>query len=207
MRKSLLLLATFLFAFPLLAADLGKYKEWSSTPASYFMTLDERAEWGRLQTEAEAEAFVQKYTAARGGEKFTAELNKRIQMADKYLSVGKLPGSQTTRGKIVIVLGPPKSMDVAVKQNKAARTGSVNMSMGAAASSPGVGAGDMAEAAEREAMGGGDTIKIFTFVYDDLIVPVEVSTATGKDRIRDRKANASLERALEAKAKESIAAK
>lgn len=207
MRRSLLLLATALLAFPLLAAKLGLYSEWASSPASYFMTFEERAEWGRLQTEAEAAAFVQQYTAARGGEKFTAELTKRIQMADKYLTVGKLPGSQTTRGKIVIVLGPPKSMDVAVKQNKAARTGTVGMSVGAAATAPGVGASDMAEAAEREAMGGGETIKIFTFVYDDVTVPVEVWTATGKDRIRDRKANAALERALEAAAKASIVAK
>ena len=207
MRKSLslLLLATALFTCPLLAADLGKHKEWASSPAAYFLTLDERAEWGRLQSEAEAEAFVQKYTAARGGEKFTAELNKRIQIADKHLTIGKLPGSQTLRGKVVIVLGPPKAMEVAVKPNKASRTGTSNMAMNAGASSgPGIGAADMAEVAEREAMGGGDTVKIYTFTYENLIVPVEVTASTGKDRIRDRKVNEALDRAFEQAAKASL---
>ncbi|HYC89771.1 MAG TPA: GWxTD domain-containing protein [Thermoanaerobaculia bacterium] len=206
MRKSLLLLATVLLALPLLAADLGKYQEWTSSPASYFLTFDERAEWTKLQTEAEAEAFVQKYIAARGGEKFTAELNKRVQMADKYLTVSKLPGSQTTRGKIVIVLGPPKSMNVEEKQSKAARTGTAAMAVSAVGAS-GPSASDMAEVAGREAMGAGETLKIYTFVYDTVTVPVEVNAGTGKDRIRDRKANAALERALEAAAKASIVAK
>lgn len=206
MRKSLLLLATVLLALPLLAADLGKYKEWASSPASYFLTFDERAEWTKLQTEAEAEAFVQQYIAARGGEKFTAELNKRVQMADKYLTVSKLPGSQTTRGKIVIVLGPPKSMNVEEKQSKAARTGTAAMAVSAVGSS-GPSASDMADVAGREAMGAAETLKIYTFVYDNVTVPVEVNAGTGKDRIRDRKANAALERELEAAAKASIVAK
>lgn len=208
MRKSLLLLATVLFALPLLAADLGKYKEWASSPASYFLTFDERAEWTKLQTEAEAEAFVQKYIAARGGEKFTAELNKRVQIADKYLTVGKLPGSQTTRGKIVIVLGPPKAMNVTEKQSKAARTGTAAMAVTAGGGGTGgVAASDMAEVAGREAMGAGETLKIYTFVYDHVTVPVEVNVGNGKDRIRDRQVNAALERELEAAAKASIVVK
>jgi GWxTD domain-containing protein len=207
LRKSLVLLATALLALPLLAAELGKYKDWGTSPASYFMTFDERAEWGRLQTEADAEAFVKKYTEARGGEKFTAELNKRIQVADKYLTIGKLPGSQTTRGKIVIVLGPPKSMDVQVKQAKAARTGTSSMSMGAAGGDARMSADDMAEVSARENMGGENSFKIYTFTYENLTVPVEVNASTGKDRIRDRDASAALERALQTAAKASITVK
>ena len=206
-RKLTLLLASALFTLPLLAADLGIYKEWASSPAAYFMTFDERTEWTKLQTEAEAAAFVKTYTEARGGEKFTAELSKRVQIADKYLTIGKLPGSQTTRGKIVILLGPPKSMDVHVKPTKAARTGTNAMSMSAVGGDARMSADDMAEVSAREDMAGDSGIKIYTFAYENLIVPVEVNAASGKDRIRDRKANAKLERAYELAAKASLVVK
>lgn len=205
MRKSLLL-ATLLLAFPLFAANLGSYKEWDSSPASYYLTFDERAQWAKLQTEAEADAFVKQYIAARGGEKFTAELNKRIQIADKHLTVGKQPGSQTTRGKIIIVLGPPQGMQVTERQNKSGRSGTAATAAGGTRDG-GASANDMADVSQRDSMSGTDVVKIFTFTYPNLVVPVEVNPTTGKDRIRDRKANAALERALEAAAKESVLAK
>ncbi|HEX6084640.1 MAG TPA: GWxTD domain-containing protein [Thermoanaerobaculia bacterium] len=206
MRK-LLLLATLLLAFPLLAATLGLYKEWDSSPASYYMTFDERAQWAKLQTEAEADAFVKQFIAARGGEKFTAELNKRIQIADKHLTVGKQPGSQTTRGKIIIVLGPPQGMQVTERQNKSGRSGTAAASVASGTRDGGASANDMADVSQRDSMSGTDVVKIYTFTYPNLVVPVEVNPTTGKDRIRDRKANAALERALEAAAKASVVAK
>lgn len=207
-RKSFLLLTTALLAFPLLAADLGKYKEWLDSPAAYFLTSAERGEWASVRSEADAEAFVRKYTEARGGEKFMAELNKRIQMADKYLTVGSTPGSQTTRGRIVIVLGPPKAMDIAVKANKG-RSG--NIPAGGSGELTGIGGGttvaEVADVAQRSGMAGESGVKIYTFTYEKVTVPVEVTMSSGKDRIRDKKAQLELDRALEEAAKASIVIK
>jgi GWxTD domain-containing protein len=209
LRKPLLLLATALLALPLLAANLGLYKDWASTPEAYFLTSAERAEWATLQTEADATAFIQKFEAARGGAKFKAELSKRVAMADKYLTIGNTPGSQTTRGKVVILLGPPKSMDVAMKQTKAARTGTSSMSVSAGGGDSRMSADDMAEVNAREGMGADSGIKIYTFTFAGVSqpVPVEVNAANGKDRIRDKKLQAELEKAYEEAAKASIVVK
>ncbi len=209
LRKSFLLLATALLALPLLAADLGRYKEWADSPAAYFLTAAERAEWATLQSEADAEAFVKKFTESRGGEKFTAELNKRIQMADKYLTVGPTKGSLTTRGKVVIVLGPPKGMTVTDKAGKSGRSGT--LPAGGSGELTGIGGGtsvsEVADVAQRSGMAGADNVKIYTFTYENVTVPVEVTAGTGKDRIADKKARADFDRAIEEAAKASIVVK
>jgi GWxTD domain-containing protein len=207
-RKSLLLLATALLAFPLLAADLGKYKEWGASPAAYLLTATERAEWATLQSEAVAEAFVKKFTEARGGEKFTTELNKRIQIADKYLTVGTTKGSASTRGKVVIVLGPPKGMTVTDKAGESGRSaalpagGSGELTIGG-----GTSVSEMTDVAQRGGMAGAENVKIYTFTYDHVTVPVEVTAGTGKDRIADKKARIDFDRVIEEAAKASIAVK
>jgi GWxTD domain-containing protein len=205
-RKAAVLFA--LLALPLAAADLGKYKTWADSPAAYFLTSAERAEWSKLQTEADAEAFVQKFTAARGGEKFTAELAKRVEKADTYLTVGKSVGSTSTRGKVIIVLGPPQAMQVAAKPiAKAGRSGTTSMATSGGTRDGGTSASDMADVAQRDAMSGEGAINIYTFTYPNLIVPVEVNAANGKDKIRDRKAAEAFERAVEEAAKASIVVK
>jgi len=38
-------------------------------------------------------------------------LKERIVVADKYFSVGKVKGSETLRGKVIILFGPPSAID------------------------------------------------------------------------------------------------
>ncbi len=205
-RKAAVLFA--LLALPLAAADLGKYKQWADSPAAYFLTSAERAEWAKLQSEADAEAFVQKYILARGGEKFTAELAKRVEKADKYLTVGKSLGSTSTRGKVIIVLGPPQAMQIAAKPiAKAGRSGTTSMATSAGTRQGGTSANDMADVAQRESMSGEGAINIYTFTYPNLIVPVEVNASNGQDKIRDKKAAEAFERAIEEAAKASVVVK
>lgn len=214
LRKCSLALAILLTTHALLAADLGKYKDWHTQPLAYFMTNADRAEWARLQNEAEAGQFVQKYIEARGGDPFVTEVTKRTQMADKYLTIGDLPGSKTTRGKIVILLGPPASMDVSVKPNKSTRRGSVGMSVSAGANPDAMGpsVGDMADASIRGSMSGEGTLHNYTLSYlaeklpvkESLTVVVEVNSATGKDRVPDKKDTAKLALVLEAAAQASV---
>jgi GWxTD domain-containing protein len=93
------------------AAGLSKtYKAWDKSPDAYFLTSDERAQWKNIHTNAEAEKFVGDYFARRGPE-FPAMLKDRIVIADKYFSAGKVKGSETLRGKVIIVFGPPSGID------------------------------------------------------------------------------------------------
>jgi GWxTD domain-containing protein len=217
MRRICILAVAGLFsAASLFAADLGKYNGWNESPDGYYLTKAEREQWALLQKEADAEQFVQKYHADRGGEPFTKELAKRIAMADKYLTVGKTPGSKSLRGKAVILLGPPASMNVEVRKARAAsRSGSASMSMGAGGESSGTSISDMSEVSQREGMGGGDSgLRDYTFNYmadalptkKDLQLVVEVNAASGKDRVADKKAAAALEQLFERVAQKSITA-
>jgi GWxTD domain-containing protein len=215
-RICTLAVAAVLSASSLLAADLGKYKDWNDSPSGYFMTRAEREQWSKLGSEADAEQFVQKYAADRGGEPFTKELTKRIAMADKYLTVAETPGSKSLRGKVVILLGPPAGMNVTVKlPPSAGRSGTAATSMSAAGESSGTSSSDMGKMAEREGMSGGDIgLRDYNFSYGaatlptkkDAVLVVEVNTRNGKDRIADKKAAAELEQLFESAARASITA-
>src|SRR5947207_11391547 len=95
------------------AAGLSdKYKDWSHSPQAYFMTRAERAQWANLQTDADAEQFVNDFVAKRGGDAFVKEVAQNAAQADKYLTIGKTPGSLTARGKMMILLGPAAPTNV-----------------------------------------------------------------------------------------------
>jgi GWxTD domain-containing protein len=219
MRRICILAVAALFSVSsLLAADLGKYKDWSASPAAYYLTGAERAEWAKLQSEADAEQFVQKYNGIRGGETFTKELTKRIAMADKYLTVGATPGSQSTRGKIVILLGPPASMNIDIKQprSKGGHTGTADMGMSAGGEGGGASNYDIASVAARDDMSNSDSgLRDYNFQYmaaalptkQDTKLTVEVNARSGKDRIADKKAAAALDQLFETVAQKSIAKK
>jgi GWxTD domain-containing protein len=102
------------------------YKDWPKTPIAYYMTNDEHKQWNALQSDVEREQFIKEFTAKRGGESFTKDVAQNAAQADKYLTVGKTPGSQTARGKMMILLGPAAPTG-ATKKKKA---GDVQMGPG-----------------------------------------------------------------------------
>lgn len=99
------LLAALSFG-PCAAAGLSKYKSWAASPEAYFLTQDERAKWGRVTSDEEAEKFIAAYKAARG-KGFEAAIQSRIAYADANFKLGRKRGSETLRGKTLVVLGPP----------------------------------------------------------------------------------------------------
>src|SRR3954465_8990559 len=111
MKRNLLFLAVACLVAPaLFAGSLSKYKNWPNTPQGYFLTSAERAEWkATVKTDEEAEAFVQKFLASRGPG-FAEDVAQRAAMADKHLSVSGRAGSLTTRGKLIVLLGPPTGL-------------------------------------------------------------------------------------------------
>jgi GWxTD domain-containing protein len=98
-------------ASPVFADGLSKqYRKWDRTPEAYFLTNAERGEWKKVKTDQEAQNFILDYKARRGPE-FEKMLHERIAAADKYFSAGETKGSETLRGKVIIVFGPPSGVD------------------------------------------------------------------------------------------------
>ena len=203
--------------------ELSKYKDWDSSPVSFFMTRAERAEWAMVKTDADAEQFVQKYLARRPAS-FAKEVAERAAAADKHLSFGGQMGSRTLRGKVVVLLGPPAGFTISPRQVKRGSGGgassSVNSSMNAAGAGDGGSAGgvmsveDMSDANNRKSRAGARSVNDYTFTYagsklpvksdKDLVIVVEVGE-NGSDKIRDRKTLSQLESLFEAVAAASAA--
>src|SRR5216684_9211587 len=101
--RQLFVAALLLCTASVYADGLVNFKGWDATPQAYFMTKAEHQEWATIQSDDEAHKFVESYLARRGPG-FPAMLEVRVAAADKHLTVGKLPGSQTLRGKLVILL-------------------------------------------------------------------------------------------------------
>src|SRR5438876_225565 len=113
MRTRIRCLATLLvlLAAPLSADSLSKkYRSWEKSPEAYFLTAEERLQWKKVQADADADKFIAGCLARRGPD-FPAMLKERIAVADKYFSSGKVKGSETLRGKVIILFGPPTSID------------------------------------------------------------------------------------------------
>jgi GWxTD domain-containing protein len=206
-----LLLVTAAAAF---AADLGKYNKWEESPEAYFLTSAERTEWQSVATPEAAEQFVTAFRTKRGGEAFTKELAKRVEMADKYLTIGKVKGSTALRGKLVIVFGAPAGMEITDKKSSKNYSGGAT-SMGGGGEL-GAGMSMKSEGATQVAGGAqpGQMLKDYKLTFpakanpslggQDLTVVVEVDAGTGKDRMVKKADAEALEAKLEAAAKASI---
>lgn len=233
MRRILPLVAVVALVVPsLMARGLDKYKDWPSSPQGYFMTSAERAQWkATVKTDADAETFVNKFLASRGPG-FAADVAQRADMADKHLSVGGRKGSLTTRGKIVILLGPPSSFAISGHEAQAGRAGSLGGITGGGASSgaavggsggrqgnfgeSGSSVSDMVDASNQSAMAA-QRVNDYLFTYNadklpgrpakPLQIVVEVNPGDGSDKISDRKLAAQLDEFFDAVAAASATPK
>lgn len=106
MKRTALAVAGLAIA-ALALAQLAKYKAWARSPEADFLTAQERAEWSRITTDAEAEKFIAAYWAKRGGERFKETIQRRIAAADEQFKMLRRRGAESSRGRIYIVLGSP----------------------------------------------------------------------------------------------------
>ena len=173
------------------------FKDWENSPQGYFMTKAEHQEWSAIKTQEEAQRFIDQFLAKRGPG-FAAGVSARAAKADKYFTVGKLPGSKTLRGKAVIMLGPPSAMDVSdIEGNILQHTSSVHHD----------------DYIRGERMGGGYMLlKDYHLVYTSapggpIDVTISSDSNTGKDEPRDRSDAKQLDAAFEAAAQASIKTK
>src|SRR5712692_2839206 len=105
-RRTLIVVAGLAIA-ALATAQLTKYKDWAKSPDAYFLTPEERQEWSKIGSDTDAEQFIAAYWAKRGGERFKAEIARRIAAADEQFKMRRQKGSESARGRLLIVLGGP----------------------------------------------------------------------------------------------------
>lgn len=188
------------------------YKDWPKTPIGYYMTNEEKKQWSALQNDAEAEQFIKDYIARRGGDTFTREVAQNAEKADKYLTVGKTPGSETARGKMMILLGPT-APTAATKKKKA---GEVHLAPG---TSIGQNAGPTMEdmqAASNDPGNSTQFITEFTYTYPATALPAaygkpltvkfEVEPEKDRDRVVGIGAEKELDKVYEVVAQAKLAA-
>src|SRR5689334_22618709 len=165
--RSRTLSLVLLFLPSLLFALSPKYKEWAASPQAYFMTKAERTQWASIVTDADAEKFINDFLASRGAG-FADMVADRAANADKYLTIAKKPASQTLRGKVIVLLGPPASIKNETKKGRVDRAAPVGgMSTGDAGRGGGTGVsvGDMMQASDQSGMSGKQGYIEYTFTY------------------------------------------
>ena len=195
--------AVSLFAASLFASGLSKYKGWDKSPQGYLMTAAERGQWSNIRTDDDADKFVKDFVARRSPD-FVTQNTQAAGAADKYFTAGKVQGSATERGKLVIILGPPSGISMSDKKVKGDMRLNVDSAMTVGASG-GASVTDMVQAAN----GAGSNSAVthtYTFTYaadklpaaygKSLTVNIELDP-NGADHIADRKTQAELDRLYE----------
>jgi GWxTD domain-containing protein len=188
------------------------YQDWPKTPIGYYMTHGEKKQWSALRNDAEAEQFIKDFIAKRGGDAFTREVAQNAEKADKYLSIGKTPGSETVRGKMMILLGPT----VATAATKKKRSGEVHLAPGTAiGESSGVSVADM-QTASNDPGNSTTFVTEYTYTYPasalpaaygkPLTVKVEIDPGKDQDRFSSLGADRELDKLYEMVAQAKLAA-
>ena len=88
---------------------------WSTSPAFQILAADqEREEWGRLRSDEERSAFIERFWKRRDPDpeteanEYRAAVIRRIAFADRYFKVpNELRGSMSDRGRVFVLLGVP----------------------------------------------------------------------------------------------------
>jgi len=111
-EKGSLSLAYIAFPKPLRSND-GLGEDWAEGPVRFLMTPDEKRAFSRLLDSVARSEFVTAFWKARDPKpetnenEFRDEFEKRVAFADTRFAQGETRGSQTDRGMVFILLGPP----------------------------------------------------------------------------------------------------
>jgi GWxTD domain-containing protein len=113
--RNLLIAAVFVAASATsgLAALSPAKADWGKGPAQYIMTAEEKAAWKSLQTDADADAFVELFWARRDPtpstprNEFREDFEARVKVADDQFTHGRKRGSMTDPGRMLILFGAP----------------------------------------------------------------------------------------------------
>lgn len=172
-------LVPFLLAASPLVAELVKYKEWDRSPEFNFLaTDDERKAWKKVSTDDDGEKFLALFWARRDPDiktpqnEFRARFEALVAKSDELFKTPVRRGALTERGKLLILVGPPKAMSQRVEPSADTAAGKTS----------------------GFETGGGGTQLTQQFVYEQaqlppwadlrtLTVRIRVDTATGAESI------------------------
>lgn len=93
--------------------DLGKFKGWEKTWVKHLLTIKELKEFKKIKTEKEAEIFISNFWKKRDPtpkteeNEFKERCENLAKYADKEFSTKNQRGSETDRGKFLLLLGHP----------------------------------------------------------------------------------------------------
>jgi GWxTD domain-containing protein len=98
------------------AALSQQYVDFGKGPAQWIMTKDEQAKWKSINDDTAAQAFIDLFWARRDPTPATIEnefhdqFDARVKYADDHFVHGKQKGSMTDRGRALIILGAPTTI-------------------------------------------------------------------------------------------------
>lgn len=102
------------FALDEQAADaMDRDPNWGAGPVRYLFVADEARRWKSAADEDERRHFRQEFWARRdpdtatAGNEFRREFARRVQFAERNFSTESQRGSESDRGMVFILLGPP----------------------------------------------------------------------------------------------------
>ncbi len=81
-------------------------ERWAEGAIRYIMSREEKAAWKGLQSTAERVEFVHRFWERRDPA-LRGEIDRRIRFADARFKVKETRGSETDRGLVFVLLGPP----------------------------------------------------------------------------------------------------
>jgi GWxTD domain-containing protein len=92
-------------------------KQWLEEVVPYIITAREKDVFLSLPTESDRGQFIETFWKKRdpnpqtAENEFKLEYYRRIALANKFFGVGGIPGWRTDRGRLFILLGPPKEIE------------------------------------------------------------------------------------------------
>lgn len=87
--------------------------QFGNGPAKFLMSKEEMAAWKSINSDADAQAFIDKFWARRDptpgtpANEFRNEFEARAKYADEHFTEGRTKGSLTDRGRVFLILGSP----------------------------------------------------------------------------------------------------
>lgn len=117
MTRRFLPLALLLLAGVASATGLERFKDWSKSPEFVCLATDaEQKAWKKIASDEDADRFIQLFWAKRDPDlktpvnEFKVVFDQRVKEADRLFPMARVRGALTERGKLYILLGPPKTL-------------------------------------------------------------------------------------------------
>jgi GWxTD domain-containing protein len=97
--------------------DTPTFQKWANEDVRWIITPEERAAFLKLHTPEQKEQFIEQFWALRDPtpdsreNEFKDEHYRRIAYSNEHFGVDAIPGWESDRGRVYIVLGPPDEIE------------------------------------------------------------------------------------------------